>query len=157
VPLIYLDSSVLIAYLYEERDQPAKYQQARRLVNAIRRGSTSAIISFYALPELYSYVSHHQLETEISKVLRLSLVELFSLPIIITPFLNRSELNRLLRQVRITDSDDARHVAVAMSRHCSGIITYDRHFREIANLIPVFTPDEYLATLEASESASSLE
>lgn len=157
MPIVYLDSSVLIAYLYEKRDEPAKFEEAHRLVKAIRGGAVEAIVSFYALPELYDYVLHHQSEKEISPVLRLSLVELLDLPIIIAPFLDRAELNRQRQQFTISDQDDARHVAVALFRHCDAIVTFDRHFREVANLIPVYTPDEYLAALKSSESTSKVE
>ncbi len=144
---IYLDSSVLVAFLYEESDQPERFRQAQQLILAIRDGTIQAIVSFYALPELYGYVARHYPESEINSAFRLSLVELFSVPLIVAPFLDREVLNRLRQQFTIADADDARHIAVALSRKCDSIITFDYHFRQVADLIPVFEPDEFLATL----------
>lgn len=45
------------------------------------------------------------------------------------------------------DSYDIYHVSAALHFGCSAIITFDHHFQQVRNLIPVFTPDEYLATL----------
>ena len=51
--MIYLDSTILIAYLYEEYDAVERFVQTRRMFQAIRAGETEAAISSYALPELY--------------------------------------------------------------------------------------------------------
>ncbi len=144
---VYLDSSALIAFLYEKQDQPEKFEQTRHLIATIRDNVVSAVISFYALPELHDYVKDHQPETELSLAFRVSLVELFSIPLIVAPFLDREIFNRLRQQFNIADPDDARHVAVALARNCDAIITFDRHFAQVADLIPAYTPAEFLATL----------
>ena len=54
--MIYLDSSVLIAFLYEESTRPDRFTVVARLVELIRSGRVRAMISFYALPELYGYL-----------------------------------------------------------------------------------------------------
>ncbi len=151
MPAVYVDSSVLIAFLYEEKDQPEKFQQARRLISAIRGGLLSGVVSFYALPELYGHVRENQPANEINNVFRLSLVELFSAPIIVMPFLERAEFRNLRQQFRISDPEDVRHVAAALSSKCDAIITFDYHFRQVSNLIPVYTPEEYLAKLESTQ------
>ncbi len=149
--LAYLDSSVLIAYLYEERDQPERFAQSRRLMTAIQEGSVNAIVSFYALPELYSHVEEEFSGDAIAIAFRSSLLRLLSLPIIIKPFLNRGDLNELRAKFTISDAHDARHVASALSSKCDAIITFDYHFRQVSNLIPVYTPEEYLAKLESTQ------
>ena len=154
---VYLDSSVLVAFLYEAKDQPSRFQEANELVGAIRDGKLSAAVSFYALPELYSYVKHHHPENEINSVFRLSLVELFSLPLLVVPFVDRSQLNQLRQQITISDRDDARHVAAALSKKCNAMVTFDHDFQQVSNLIPAYTPAEFLATLTPPESAPDSE
>ena len=148
MPTVYLDSSVLIAFLYEEEDQPEKFQQAQRLFSAIREERLAGVVSFYALPELYGHVKENHPTGEINPVFRLSLVDLLSIPIVVMPFLERSEFNVLHQKFTISDSQDARHVASALANKCDALITFDNHFRQVSNLIPVFTPAEFLATLE---------
>ncbi|MBM3129387.1 MAG: type II toxin-antitoxin system VapC family toxin [Chloroflexi bacterium] len=147
VPIAYLDSSVLIAFLYEKQEHPARFEQVRRLVSAIRERILIGLVSFYVLPELYGHVQANQPENEINLVFRLSLVELFGIPLTIVPFLNREDLNRLRQQFVIADSDDVRHVASALFNKCDAIITFDHDFQQVANLIPAHTPAEFLATL----------
>lgn len=146
--MVYLDSTVLIAFLYEERDQPERFGETNRLMEFVRQQKVEAAISFYALPELYAFVKAHQAESDVSSTLRLGFLELFLIPLIIFPFLPRERFNDLKKQFVIVDPDDARHVASALSQNCSAIITFDHHFQQVRELIPVFTPDEYLATLE---------
>lgn len=145
--MVYLDSTVLIAFLYEERDQFEKFSAAKRFMQAVQQRKVQAAISFYALPELYDFVESHQPEAEVSAVLRLGLVELLLVPLDIFPFLPREQFNDLRKNFFIVDADDARHVATALARKCSAIITFDHHFQQVCDLIPIFSPDEYLATL----------
>lgn len=155
--LVYLDSSVLIAYLYEEQSQPRKYEEARSLFDAIRQGMVEGVVSFYALPELYAHVEQYQDATQVNAYFRSSLVELFSLPLVIAPFLDRSDLKNLRQQFTISDPDDVRHAATAIFKKCDAIITFDHDFQQVLNLIPVYTPAEFLATLKPPESAPDSE
>lgn len=151
MPTIYLDSSVLIAFLYEKQDQTEKYEQSDHLFTAIRQKRVAAIVSFYALPELYDYVRDHQIPRDANTVFRLSLVELFDMPLWVAPYLKRDDLNRLRQQFSMGDADDVRHVAAALHHHCDAIITFDHDFQQVAALIPAFTPAEFLATLESAD------
>ncbi len=157
VSTVYLDTTVLITFLYGKRIEPERFEQSRPLFAAMRDSSVEGVISFYALPELYDYVEHHQPADEVNAVFRLSLVELFSLPITVAPFLDRAEFDQLRKQIQIPDPVDTRHTAVALSRKCDAIITFDHHFAQISNLILVYTPAEFLATLKPRESTSDVE
>jgi predicted nucleic acid-binding protein len=152
-PKIYLDSSVLIAFLYEKQDHPAKFEQVQRLVAVIRQARANGVVSFYALPELYAYVQDRYPADLVSLVFRLSLLELFDIPIIIVPFLKRDVLNHLRTRFRITDPDDARHVAAALASDCDALITFDHDFGQVATVIRVHTPAEFLDTLEKHANA----
>ena len=147
----YLDTNALIAYLYEESDNREKADQAKQLFDAIVARKLSALITFYALPELYAFVVRNYPEDKRNDTFRESLVELFSAPLIVKPFVDRTELERLRRQFTITDSGDVYHVAAALHYDCSALITFDYHFRQVASLIPVYAPEEFLATLENAD------
>jgi predicted nucleic acid-binding protein len=153
VPNVYLDSTVLIALLYGQTLEPNRFEQCRRLRTAIQENLIDAVVSFYTLPELYDYVELHQPQPEVNAVFRLGLVELFSLPVRVAPFLDRAELNKLRQQFQITDPDDARHVAAALFKKCDAIITFDHDFQQVAGLIPAYTPAEFLATLPQKSNA----
>ncbi len=75
----------------------------------------------------------------------MGLVELFSLPLTILPFLDRTELNLWRRRFTISDPTDALHTAVALAHGCDAIIAYDQHFEAVSDHIPYHTPEEYLA------------
>lgn len=146
---VYLDASVLIAYLYQETDDPDKARQAQYLFEALDTARVQATVAFYSLSELYGYVNSQYPEEQRDDIFRLSLVNLFSTPLLVKGFVDRTELEKLRRRYALTDSTDIPHVVAALHFGCSAIITFDHHFQQVRNLIPVFTPDEYLATLGA--------
>ena len=113
-------------------------------------GRISALISFYALPELYAYVATQYAAVPFNTTLRLSLVELFSVPFVIAPNLQRTEIEKWRHRITLSDATDVPHVASALANQCDGIITFDHHFRQVSNVIAVYTPDEYLAMLESA-------
>lgn len=143
--MIYLDSTILITYLYEEYEAIERFAQARRMFQAILAGKAEAAISFYALPELYGYVESHFPQEEANTTFRLSLVTLFEIPLTVLPYLKRTERSLWRRRIRLRDSSDEPHVAIALARGCEAIITYDQHFQDAAELIPAYTPEEFLA------------
>lgn len=144
---VYLDSGVLIALLYSATESVEMAEASDQFFAEIRTGRISALITFYCLPELYGYVERNYAVTQIDEIFRTSLGELLSFPIALKPFIDRTEFERLRRQISISDSYDIYHVAAALHHHCSAIITFDHHFQQVRDLIPVYTPDEYLATL----------
>jgi predicted nucleic acid-binding protein len=143
--MIYLDSTILIAYLYEEYDAVECFAQARRVFQAIRAREIEAAISFYALPELYGYVESHFLQEQANTAFRLSLVTLFEIPLTVLPYLKRTERSLWRRRIRLRDSSDEPHIAIALAHGCEAIVTYDQHFQDVAELIPAYTPEELLA------------
>lgn len=106
------------------------------------------MITFYALPELYNYVAENYAANQVDETFRISLIELLNVPLTLKPFVDRANLERLRRRFSITDSNDVFHVAAALHYGCSAIITFDHHFRQVADLIPVYEPDAFLAALK---------
>jgi len=49
-----------------------------------------------------------------------------------------------LEEVAMQDLSDQPHAILAYLNNCEAIITYDEHFKDIAHLIPVHTPEEFL-------------
>lgn len=93
------------------------------------------------------YVAEHFTPARRNETFRLSLVRLFGAPLTVQPFVDRIESEKLRRRFTLADSTDIPHVVAALAFGCSAIITFDNHFQQVRELIPVFTPDEYLATL----------
>jgi len=50
--MVYLDTSVLLAFTLIKRMEPARFQAASRLFELINQGAIKAVTSFYALHEL---------------------------------------------------------------------------------------------------------
>lgn len=149
-PLVYLDTSVLVSFYFEEHEQPEKFRAARLLVQEIERETIRAVVSFYTLPELYAFVQENYAD-QVNVLFRSTMVQLFTLPLQVFPFLTREQFNALRHSFKMSDPNDVRHVIVALATFCNAIITFDHHFQQVRDLIPVFTPDEYLATLSKAD------
>ena len=149
---VYLDTSVLIPFLFEETGQPIKAESAKRLFHAIADQQTSGLITFYTLPEIYAYVVENYVESQVNETVRVGLVELFRAPLIVKPFVDRVDVEKFRRRFTISDASDVLHVAAAVHYGCSAILTFDHHFAQVANVIPVYTPNEFLATLKTSNA-----
>ena len=126
-------------------DAVERFTQVWRMFQAIRAGEIEAAISFYALPELYGYVESHFSQDEANTAFRLSLVTLFEIPLTVLPYLKRTERSLWRHRIRLRDSSDEPHITIALARGCEAIITYDEHFQDAADLIPAYTPEEFLA------------
>ncbi len=146
---VYLDASVLIAYLYPATADPIQVRQAQNLFVALETARLQATVAFYSFSELYGYVDSNSPIEQRNDIFRSSLVKLFSAPLIVKPFVDRTELAQLRRRFTIGDSTDVPHVVAALAFGCSAIITFDHHFQQVREVIPVFTPDAFLATLDA--------
>ena len=144
---VYLDTTVVIAFLYGELVEPERFTQARKLFHEVETGSLWGVVSLYVLPELYGYVVDHFSEDQVSEIFRLGLVELFTIPVVVMPYLDRVELELWKRRFSMRDATDVAHVAMALSGGCDYIATYDEHFQDVADLIPARTPEELLEIL----------
>jgi predicted nucleic acid-binding protein len=144
---VYLDTSVIVPFLYGELTEPARFAQMERLFGAIENGQIVGVLSFYAFHELYEYLAANYPADDISDGFRYGLLELLRFPLIIVSHLDRTESNRLRRRFTIADPYDALHVATAMLHNCDTIVTYDDHFQAVADLITVLSPEQILARI----------
>jgi predicted nucleic acid-binding protein len=141
----YLDASVLIAYLYGEIHAPERFVPTRQLFTAIEEQRLEAVVTFYALQELHAFVKNRWLPSDVDETFRIALLELVRLPLIVVPYVERTQLNLWRRQFEIKDSSDVFHVVAALVNDCDALVAYDRHFLAVADLIPAYTPEELLA------------
>lgn len=147
----YLDASVLIAYLYGERHAPERFVPTRQLFTAIEEQRLEAVVAFYALQELHAFIKNRWLPSDVNETFRTALLELVRLPLIVVPYVERTQLNLWRRRFDIKDSSDIFHVVAALVNDCDALVAYDRHFLSVADLISAYTPEEFLALPSRAE------
>lgn len=148
-PKVYLDTTVLVVFLYGKRDEPRRYADVARLFDAILRQKLQAVVSFYTFPELYGYVVENFPQDVRNTTLRYSFLKLFAHPIEIVSFLDRTERRRLARKINIHDPTDFLHVASAVVNDCDCICTYDSHFDTSRAHVQPLSPEDLLTELKA--------
>ncbi len=149
---LYLDTSVLIPYLYQQREEPGQHRDMRDLFAAAYAGRVEVAISFYTLPELYNFARKIYTVEGVASAFREGMIALFGESLLVFPHLDRTEANRRRRGFTIADSYDALHVACALFHGCEAVVTYDFHFQTVVDVIAILTPEEALARLADSEA-----
>lgn len=147
----YLDASVLIVYLYGEIHAPERFLPTRQLFAAIEEQRFEAVITFYALQELHAFIKNRWLPADVNETFRTALLEVVRVPLIVVPYVERAQLNLWRRRFDIRDSSDIFHVVAALVNDCDALVAYDRHFQDVADLIPAYTPEEFLALSRQTE------
>lgn len=77
---IYLDSSVILVYLFGRYSEPERYVAVSKLFDKIRSGQYLGCISLYAFQEIYAFCQEHY-QTDVSKVFRMALLSLLEYPL----------------------------------------------------------------------------
>ncbi|MBM4402255.1 MAG: PIN domain-containing protein [Candidatus Cloacimonetes bacterium] len=139
---IYLDTSVLNVYLFER--ETARFQATQKLFELIRKGKFQAFISLHSPRETYVYCRANFPKAEVSHVFRLALRKLLALDLEILPLLTREKKSLWKSRLLISDSSDVPHVSLARISECDAIATYDIHFKEVADFISAFKPEELI-------------
>lgn len=137
---IYLDTSVLIMYLYGEVEEPERFRFTQALFDRIEAGEIEAVISFYA--QIYGYIARKSPPEDVDGALRTSLLVLLSLPLIVVPYLDRTRPASWRRKMSIRDATDVPHLAVALEKQCDAIVAYDESFRGAVEELAYYTPEE---------------
>ena len=143
--MIYLDTSVLLAFTLTRSLEPDRFSSTTRLFDLINAGRLKAVTSFYALHELLVVaISNTDPDWETgSELARQALVTLFQTRLLYLPLLRREDKvikARLFSGLR--DSTDLPHAIAALSAGCSAIVAYDEHFRDITDIIAYKTPEQ---------------
>jgi predicted nucleic acid-binding protein len=149
--MLYLDTSVLLAYTLTKTIEPQRYEATRQLFEMIERGVTKAITSFYALHELLVVaITNTEPDWQAgSELARDALREVLSTRTLYVPIPRREDKvlkARLFSALR--DATDVPHAVAAHTSGCTTIVAYDEHFRAISHLIPYKTPEDVLAELD---------
>lgn len=147
MPPIYVDTSVVVVWLFGQKSEPARYSATQRVFDLIAASTVEGLISLYTLQEVYAFCEDNLPPMERRRAAKLALRMLLLTELEIAPLLARTE--RLLHQRRfpISDSSDQPHAIVAYLNGCQAIITYDTHFAEISDVMEVYTPEAFIASL----------
>lgn len=150
--MIYLDTSVLLAFTLTKRMEPARFQAVSRLFELIDQGAIKGVTSFYALHELLVIaISNTQPDWEEgSELAREALLDILNSRLLYIPIPRREEKILKARLFSaLQDATDLPHAIAAYTVGCTAIVAYDDHFRAIADILPYNTPDEIIAEFEA--------
>jgi len=151
--MVYLDTSVLLAFTLTKRMEPARFRAASKLFELIDQGAIKAVTSFYALHELLVIaIANTEPDWEAgSELAREALLAILSSRLLYIPIPRRED--KMLRArlfSALRDPTDLPHAIAAHTVGCTAIVAYDDHFRAITDILPHKTPDEIIAELEAS-------
>lgn len=141
---LYVDTSVLIVYLYGEATEPERFAHTAALFDRFATGEITAVFSLYTLQELHGYIRRVSPPEDVDEAFRTSVLELFSYPAIIAPYLDRLTLKRYRRKLNVRDATDVPHIVIALERQCDGIVAYDERFRDVAEVLAYYRPPDLL-------------
>ncbi len=146
---VYLDTSVISIQLFGDfsESERERYADVQALFARIDSGEITASVSFYVFQELYAICAELADASELEVFVREVFLELLRLKIGIFRLLTREERLIHRRRFTIRDSSDESHVVAALISGCEVIVTYDTHFEDVRDLIPVRTPSELTASL----------
>ena len=146
--MLYLDTSVLLAYTLTKTMEPFRFQVTSELFQLVNQGVTKAVTSFYALHELLVIaISNTEPDWQVgSELAREALLTILSSRLLYVPIPRREDKMlkaRLFSALR--DATDVPHAIAAHTAGCTTIVAYDEHFRAIEATISYKTPDEIVA------------
>jgi len=144
---IYLDTSVILVYLFGRYKEPERHTAVSQLFDKIRTGQLFACISLYAFQEIYRFCQEHY-QADVSNVFRLALLRLLEYPLEIRPLLTRHE-----RRFTISDASDSSYVISAYINLCDAIVSYDSHFDEVKDFLNSLTPEALIAQLNCADTS----
>ena len=144
--MLYIDTSVLLVHTLTGAVEKARVPATTAFFAKIATGSLLGATSFYALHEVYVFALDNAPDFATGAVFgKAALEKVFALPLLIFPFVSRSERQVHARQfVALRDSSDVPHAIAAVVHQCEAIVAYDEHFRAISHLIPYKTPAAFL-------------
>ena len=149
---VYLDTTVITLLLFGARTHPDRHSEVIDFFATLDAGSLQAVVSIYALQELCAFCYGNFPAEDAPRVARLAFHELFGHELMLVPLLSRADRIVLNHRFPMRDTSDQAHAATAYHVGCEAIVTYDRHYQDIADRIPCLTAAEVLSQLSAGES-----
>lgn len=144
---VYLDTTVITLLLFGAQTDTSRHREVTDFFVELDKGSVQAVVSIYALQELCAFCYGNFSAEDAPHVARLAFHELLGHELMLVPLLNRADRIVLNRRFPMRDTSDQAHAATAFHVGCEAIVTYDRHYQDIADRIPCFTAAEALAQL----------
>jgi len=143
--VVYLDSTVLIAYTLTKLLEPERYSQTSLLMARINRGEIAAVTSFYALHEVLIFALRNAPDPVKGRKLgKQALLEILQTKVEILPMITREE--RILHSrtfASLKDSSDVAHAISAYLSGCQVVVSYDEHFADLpTNVLTWKKPEE---------------
>ncbi len=148
--MIYLDTSVLLAFTLAKTIEPQRFAATAKLFDLINAGQVKAVTSFHALHELLVIaISNTEPDWEAgSELARQALLAVFQSRLLYLPLPRREDkLIKARLFAALRDATDLPHAVAAHVAGCSALVAYDEHFRAISDVIPYKTPEEIVVGL----------
>jgi predicted nucleic acid-binding protein len=144
--VLYLDTSVLLVYTLTQAAEPERYPPTAIFFDKIVTGSLLGATSFYALQEVYIFAIDNAPDFPTGAAFgKAALEKILALPILLLPFVSRTERKLLARKfTALRDATDVPHAIAASVYGCEAIVAYDEHFRAISHVITYRTPEDFL-------------
>ncbi len=135
-PRVYLDSTILITYVFGAKKEPNKFKDVERLFNC----GAELVTSIYALIELYNFPIYN-FEHDKRIMAKYGFIIVLSTDIEIAPMLERGLKIMHSREFNMEDKSDIPHAISAFIERCDYIVTFDSHFKTLTK-IKSLTPGE---------------
>jgi len=140
----YLETSVLVVYCFGEKLEPDRYKPVKTLFDKINSEKIKGIASFYSLHELFIFAIEN-FSPNIGRIIgKRALEEILRNKVELIPLLNREQRILYSHKMELNDASDIPHAILAFIEKCDCIITYDKHFDSINNIIKIMQPEELL-------------
>jgi len=141
---VYLETSVLVVYCFGKKLEPDRYKYVKTFFDKINLEEIKGVVSFYSLHELFIFAIEN-FPPNIGRIIgKRALEEILKNKVEIIPLLNREQRIRYSHEMKLSDASDIPHAILAFIEKCECIITYDKHFNDINNMIKIMRPEELL-------------
>ncbi len=144
--MLYLDTSVLLVYTLTQAAEPERFPATAAFFERIVAGNLLGTTSFYALQEVHIFAIDNAPDFPTGAAFgKAALEKILALPILLLPFVSRTERKLLARKfTALRDATDVPHAIAASVYSCEAIVAYDEHFRAISHVIAYKTPEDFL-------------
>ena len=142
--MIYIETTVLIAYTLTKLLEPERYTRTAALMMRINRGEMAAVTSFYALHEVLIFALRNALDPIMGRKLgKQALLEILQTEIEVLPMITREE--RILNTrtfAALKDPSDIAHAISAYLNGCQILVSYDEDFHNLPLALTWKKPEE---------------
>lgn len=148
-PVVYLDTTVLLAYTLTRLVKKERYRHVATLMERINAGEVVALTSFYALHEVFLFALKNAPTPEDGRQLgKEALLDILQTKVGVLPMITREERVLYTRTfAALRDSSDLPHAISAHLAGCQTLVSHDRHFAALPAILKWERPEELVASL----------